>query len=498
MSRAGIIRAGVAATLLVYGVAASVWLTVNVGVVPSYGDTAGYLKHMQDLEVDAYRGFVYPVVLAAAAHVTGSRESLAQYRQRAAECGPACPQETPAALVAVQLLQLAASLLGLFYFVRVFVRDEPGRSRSRQRLLLLTLLFLDPLVAHFNLSILTDGLALSASLGFAAALTDAVVERRHPRLAPLVLVASTFVLVGLRPEKRYVVAATVVTAVAVWSWRATSDARRRSLVALGLVGATLVLALLAQSRLEAPSGRAPVLTTIVHQRIVYPHLEEIHPDLPHHWKARLSIEMAADYDEHIIRARKVVARVAAGDAELTRWFTEDTARIALRQKWPAILLDIVKDSVENFFATLSFYGRVGLWSIAGDAAFERMFVPDGSRWTVSRLSMHAPQLSRLYLCAAAGVLVVAACGCAAQIARSARHRPRPPERVRADRDCALRFVPVVSFAAFNAVAFAATADLVHVRYVLFAHVAFLAVLYASLPSLLRRAPQPPASEAGRR
>ena len=113
----------------------------------------------------------------------------------------------------------------------------------------------------------------------------------------------------------------------------------------------------------------------------------------------------------------------------------------------------------------------GSWKVAfaDFATFDSLFNSDGTWGTVERFSEHHPQLSRLYLGSSALVFVVAL---ALALGRrgGARARPSTPGRS--------AWVPAAVLVLVNACAFALVADLVHVRYVLFAHVALLALVYS--------------------
>jgi hypothetical protein len=482
-------RMGVGALLALYLLVGAVWTASNLATVPPYGDTQNYLLHMRDLEVDAYRGFAYPLLLAGTAKITGSRDRVVEFKWNNAIAKTSGPPPTPAGLTAVEIFQLVASFCAIAYFMLVVVSPASRPLSTRKFVLLLALLFFDPLVAHFNLSVMTDGLALAASLAFVAALTDAVVNQRHPRLGLVVLATSSFLLVGLRPEKRYVVLATVLTAAIVCHFWARPQMRRASWLACGVALAAIVASLGVQSYFEKPSRRPSVWTTIVHQRIAYPHLGELYPLLPEQWKSRLTGEMVSRYDSHVNRARTVVNQMVAGDDELRDLFTQDLARLALRHKGLAITLDIGKDSLENFLATASFYGRLAFRRLAGEGEFEARFQADGSHWTYTRLAAHSPLLSCLYVGLAAANLVAIV---ALIIASRQRFSIRRGERasVVATPNAAVwqatlsRWLPVIAFSAFNGIAFAATADLVHIRYVLIAHVAFLTAIYSHAIDLI--------------
>jgi hypothetical protein len=146
----------------------------------------------------------------------------------------------------------------------------------------------------------------------------------------------------------------------------------------------------------------------------------------------------------------------------------------LRERGLALALDVAKDALENAAATASFYARLALASAPGGLA-ARLGLADGVAETAQLLAARTPRLSRAAL-AVAAALTLAATGLALASAR---------ERLRAGApllgaEAAIAWTPALAFCAANAVAFAAAQDLVHLRYGLAAHVAWLVAVYAAL------------------
>ena len=456
-----------------------VWIAGHLGHIPRYGDTIQYMSLAERLEVDAYRGIAYPLVLAAA-DVLASDAGAGDDLRGGVEPGSR-RRGTPPDLVLVQILQLGVSLACLSYFLCVFVwRLERGRGGVAFAFLL-ALLFFDPLVAHFNLAVMTDSLALSASLVFTAALSDLVLRRRTPAVvAGGLLFAAVVVASGLRPEKGYVSLATAVLTLAIWGlWRSArgdSGLSRgrglRMLVALALVVVAVSVSIGVQRRFQRPSSRWPVTTMLLHQRVVFPHLSRVYSQLSASSRALLTPAAARRYDSGIVVARSVIDKVTARDPATREQLTRDLVAVVLRERWGAIAVDVVGDSLENIFATASFYTRLSVLTVGGEDAFERVFHSDGTRWTYSRLALRRPRLSALYLSVAALALLAAVpLACVRVCGRSVSGGPDASATVLAV------WTPVAVFSIVNAAAFAATADLVHIRYALFAHVAFVTVVF---------------------
>ena len=137
----------------------------------------------------------------------------------------------------------------------------------------------------------------------------------------------------------------------------------------------------------------------------------------------------------------------------------------IQQAW--IALDVLKDAAENTAATFSFYARLALlhWIGSGHGS-------DANQAIYDRLTEAHPDLSRLYLSCAVAMLL---CATALALDRALRlHRNGAswiPARWLAN------WMPVLALVLANAFAFALIADLIVVRFVIFAHAVLLALVY---------------------
>jgi cation transport regulator ChaB len=437
------------------------WLDANLGDVPSYGDTREYFDLAQTLKVDAYRGIAYPALIRLATSWWGPEQPV----------------------VPLQLFQCALALASLAYAICLVGGAVPGVGSLRFRAAaaaLLALLFLDPLVAHFNLSLLTDGLALSGSLVFCTAVADFGLRRSPPLVAGALLLASHGLTAGLRAEKNAVLLATALCTMALWLGIARlgpggipPGLRRRLAGVLVLVAVGCVGTFALHRAVRGDHGRWPLSTQIVHQRIIFPRLSSVYDELPDSVRARLSRQQARTYDRRIHNTWSVIDRITRSDSETRERLTWEIAPIALRRHWARIALDVVTDTLENVFATASYQFRLARWmgSGKGQRAFRDEF--DTAAWTYTRFAQHEPLLSAFLAAAAGASLLVACCLCAVRVLSWLRG-----PRIRSAGALGIALAPFAALCLTNAVAFASTADLVHVRYALFAHTVGLAAVYA--------------------
>lgn len=480
-----------AAALLAVGGA---WLLLGLGDVPHYGDTIEYLALARTLEVDDYRGILYPAFLAGMDRLLGAPSILRPFLVWH-ETGPC---DLSPNFVGVQLVQAALSLAACVYFVFVFAARTPGGARACgwrawTRLALVgALLCLDPLVAHFDLSVMTDGPALAGSLVFCAALVDLRWRRTPPLLAGTLFVLSFLLTAGLRAEKRWVLLATVALTLLAW-WLLRPRARaaaeggsgKAALVILAVAtAAAFATVTLVQRAHHRETGRWPLVSSMLQQRVVFPNVVATHDALPEWIRRKLPPPSAEYFDLHHQNGRQVIDQVTRGDAAERERMVREMAAVAWRARWGRIVLDVLKDAGENVLATPSFYVRLATYAARGEQGFRQVFHSDGTRWTYTRLEQHEPLLSRVYV-SLAGALFLLTLVLALARLRAARRA----ERGRPTRETLAYYAPLACFAALNAGLFAVSSDLVHVRYALLAHVALLLLVYsAAFPASGAREP----------
>jgi hypothetical protein len=462
------------------------WTWLDLGELPRYGDTGEYIELSQTLEVDQYRGILYPALLAGATRWWGSFE----------------PDREPRVL-GVQLLQLGACLLSLAYFLSVFAGTgslRAGRGRRLATGVLFLLLFFDPLLAHFDLSIMPDALALSGSLLFCAALGDLGVRRSAPALSATLLLLGMLLAAGLRAEKSAVMLATGLVTAAVWLATSRRHAalapglRRRAAAVLVVVSLGFGAMTLVQRAFYQPSDRWPAWVNIVHQRIIFPNLHRVYADLPPEARQRIRPLDAVLYDMRIHNTWKVINRVTGDDPEVRDRLTRQLIGPVLEKRWAAIAGSTLLGTLENVLAPFSFYARLAPWLWGGEkeSAFRIHF--EATPWTYYKLAQPHPRLSRLFVLLAGAVFVVAVVLSLLQLRAAVaeggwRLRPRT----------LVLLAPVAAFCAINALAFSLVAALVHIRYAIFAHAAVLLLVYTgAIRWLLGGPPRAREPAAGRR
>lgn len=476
-------RRALLALVVLHVLLGACWLALNVGEVPYYGDTRDYLSQSRSLVVDPYRGFAYPLLLSLADRLD-ERSMLEVWGALAKETqtGAQVSRLAPGFLV-VQLVQLAVFAAALLYFLRVFAARLESRLGPRFGLgrggwvLLFLLLFTDPVLAHFQLAVMTDGLAFSGSLVACAALVAFAASRALRPGAGLLLFAGVLLASGLRVEKAWVLAGTALVTLAWWLWRARG-AYPRALPAAAIVLLGVACAVLLQRGLADESRGWRTHERVLNQRVIYRHLATDYDRLPADVRAHLSREQAERHGGSIMTAQRVMEEVTQGDTALRGELIASAAGVVLREHWPGVLLGVAQDTVENVAATADFYGHLAVLVFAGNETFDRLFPGDFTRWTYTRIGQHHRPLTKLYMASSVALLLLAAAATLAMVVGRRRNRAAQTAlEAGGELDGWFDWVPVAAFVLFNAVAFALAADVITIRYTLFAHTLLLLVVF---------------------
>lgn len=487
-------RRGLVLLLAAQALVGLVWLARNLGDVPEYNDTLDYIRCSRSLEVPSYRGVAYPLFLAAIDRLVGGedlelaagedeRPAAGRTRQgRADRRLPGnvfVPNPRSRQALVVQLVQLAVVAGSLGFFLRTFVTPFRGSGLrpALGGLFLLLLLLADPLVAHIHLAVLTDGLTLSASLVACASLARFLSGEPRRVFHAALLFLSVLLASTLRVEKVWVLAGTVLGSLTLlWLAERRRDASprafspARALQAAGIALAAVLASFAVQRAFRGEGRRLPPYDFVLDQRILFPNLVAVYPELPAEFRAAMSEEEAREHDEDVVFAWRGIEQVGGGDPERRRALLESAARVVLRERWHWIVLDVLRDTAESVGVSFSFYGHLGALAVLGKQEYG-IIRADYNRWTYQQMSLYHPQMTRTYL-ALSGLSLLVCSVLALSHARRARAEGGRIERARR-----LAWVPIGVFVLVNALAFALTTGLVHPRYAVFAHAALLALVY---------------------
>lgn len=343
---------------------AAVWYLLNVTHEPAYGDTVEYWSMSQTLQIDSWRTIAYP-------------ELLRQVNRLAAQVNPRVP---------LYALQTLTSITAAFYFFEtLFLFVAPAR---RRRLLLyrigLPLAFAAlPLVAHFNLSVLTDSLAVSFFLSGFAALVRIFILRRATVLAIAVAAVSIFAAGFIRPERiAQFMAIVVVGAI----WVLVRRRYRLLLVALLLLAAGFSTQQLNLATQNADFGRPrPTLTYALFDRVLQGRFLSLYDEMPANVRADISREDAEAWQANGHYVATIGRRL---DDPAGHVVMRDAIRAALACCGAPIAYQAAGDLVEYLTAPLN-YLRESVWGT--DA------VTSWTAWTDSRMAAAHESLTYAYI-----------------------------------------------------------------------------------------------------
>jgi hypothetical protein len=168
---------------------AIIWISGNIQCIPLYGDTEEYIKLSTLLRGHSYRTVFYPWILHLLMLV-----SMTFF------------------IEILYVIQWLLSFIAFYYFFFISFRLISGSVPPQQATktsiytsALFPALFMasNPLITHFNLSVLTDGMALSFSLIFITSLLSYLYLKGSRKIS-FSITAVSFILMSLiRVEKLY-------------------------------------------------------------------------------------------------------------------------------------------------------------------------------------------------------------------------------------------------------------------------------------------------------
>ena len=371
------------------------WWASNLGTLPDYGDTSHYLGMAESLRVDDFRTLFYPLILRG-------------LKSAAAFCD--CRLE-----LLVYLVQTLLAVASFFYLGRSLwdVTDTTDRfkdldhvSKLRQNAVIgafAMLVFSQPLVNHFALSIMTDSLATSfTAVGIASLIRISTLN--DTRLRTVIIGVLGIAAAGfMRAEKIYVMGLTIVVVmVALW-WIARSTAtrhmlshRRNVLAALALlllIPAISVTAINRATQTPGYYGWPPVTTEVrLFVRTVWPRLTELRPHLSQRFQDVVSEGDAKKFDSNYNEYLDLVP-VLQRHAGRTNLLVNEASWAAIRYRGQEIAIRTAIDTLQYAMPLIAY---------PADLVFGAQ---NASNWTHTRMRAAKPLLTDVYLWVATAVLL---------------------------------------------------------------------------------------------
>ncbi len=159
-----------------------VWCIGNFGTFPPYGDTPEYILISYTFRLDIWRPIAYPLFLRGCIELT---------------------RGTPIPYFSLAFFfQMVASLLAIYYTLAVITRNYMGGGQNQKMLWFVSLfLLMNPLVLHFDMSIMTDSLCLTFSLVLIAEIIR-ILKGDGPLVRSVISGIVAFVLMSLFRAER--------------------------------------------------------------------------------------------------------------------------------------------------------------------------------------------------------------------------------------------------------------------------------------------------------
>lgn len=334
--------------LIVQFALSAIWMFLNVGTKPTFGDATEYFELSKSLMIDEYRPILYPVFIRWARWL----ESLAHL--------PYC--------FYVYVVQAVISFFSIRFAVRVvdelFLSGFYAGRRGGMGLLCATIyMWTFPLVGFMNFAGMSDSIALSMTLLFLSGILI-VFNKVDAGWRPYGLIAAAYCLGSLvRGDRPYLFLVFGIVAAVV-----ACIARKRLCLKAGVLVVTLCLsfaAVMTVNRFTQKPGchnrPRTTLEFVLLDRIVWPHMSECYMEFPPEVKRVVSLKDAANFDANnnnvmYVFARKMNRRVGEARAhELYKTMAGTVFRVRTGSVLCEIANDVIKTCFAPFFQTAEVY-----------------------------------------------------------------------------------------------------------------------------------------------
>jgi 4-amino-4-deoxy-L-arabinose transferase-like glycosyltransferase len=284
----GLITSAVLIFVFLSAFAGAVWMSRNISNIPEYGDTGEYLVLSKHLLVDQYRGILYPYLLNLSnywAYVIGINIQHVVY--------------------CIQILLTFFSSYLLAYAISPYLRkDGPSVPCQLPAFFAGAVVLLDPLVAHFSLTILADSLATSFTMMFLSFLIFALKDNKRQFLY---IALSTLFLVFIsliRIDKLYFGLIVFFFFIVLLALKNKSQGNRRKKTAIAFSIFSLCVAMLCVSFVKSETqiynhNRPPLdISSLAFNRIVWPRMSDAYKYFPVKIKEKITEAEAQEFDKH--------------------------------------------------------------------------------------------------------------------------------------------------------------------------------------------------------
>lgn len=303
---------------------------------PTYGDTPEYLSLAQTLKLDIYRPFIYPYTLYLLSKFI-SIENITYL---------------------LYPIQNAISLLSCMVLVNT-LKDVMEVKLNKKEILFYSLfLFSLPLIAHYNMTLLSDSFAISYNILFISFLIKYVrTEKVGYALATLIIM---FLCASTRSEKIYFLSFVIVGIIIIKLIHYLYERKRKDfkgkLNIKIIAGLSIILVLgnittnMAKARFqnfEDVERTQSSISYILFERVVGDSLPDIYEYLPEDIKQTISYEEALESATEKNKYKKPYEKILKHDGNSKRSYT--IIKTAIRRNAPKVLINVLCDFIKNIF-----------------------------------------------------------------------------------------------------------------------------------------------------
>ncbi|NCB85463.1 MAG: hypothetical protein EOM44_13380 [Bacteroidia bacterium] len=358
----------------------AVWISRNFDKIPQYGDTVEYLHLASTLEVDQYRGILYPYFINTA-------NFIACYLSVELHCIIYFFQ-----IIIVFFSSWLLTLAFLPPFILTQTTQNSNCNILRQGIALITtmVVIFDPLIAHFSLTILTDSFSTSFTILFLSFLIFSL--RKKNFYAFYVLIASVFfILMSLtRIDKLYLgfFVFSIYISILFFEKRKLKCKFFKTIsfsIVTMLVSVVLVFFVKNQTQVFNHDRPPLDVISLAFNRVVWPRMSESYKYFPDYIKEKITLEDSLEFDKHNNNVYPFLTKILKENngQKIIGTITFITFKHFPFQVLSKTLFDFLKYTLPNFTFYLEAINFLPL-SIATD-------------WTITRMAMFAPNLTFVFL-----------------------------------------------------------------------------------------------------
>lgn len=311
-----------------------VFIIKNGTYKPTYGDTPEYLSLAQTLKLDIYRPFIYPYTLNLLSKFVNI-ENITYL---------------------LYPIQNVISLLSCLVLVST-LNDVVEAKLSKKQILFYSI-FLGslPLIVHYNMTLLSDSLAISFNVLFICFLIKYIrTEKIAYALATLI---TMFLCASTRSEKIYFLSFVIVGVIVIKIINYLHERKKsKSILNIKIIaGLSIILVFgnittkIAKAKFqnfEDVERTQSSVSYILYERIVSNSLPDIYTYLPEDIKQIISYEEALESATEKNKYKKPYEKLLKQDGNSKRSFT--IMKIAVRRNAPKILINVLSDFIKNIF-----------------------------------------------------------------------------------------------------------------------------------------------------